>query len=616
MFDIVIGGSGPYTYDSVTATVAGTNYRVGHKIKIDGEILEGLSGTNDAIVTVTGIDGSGGITSATISGTYGNAHAAPYTYNTVIGVNYQVGSGAVFTFRGSNTNYNNNNYNVTSSGSNYVTGDVITILGTSLGGTSPANDLTFTVTGVGGSGQINFGGSAGTQQSTFYKLSFTGSTAFAPDSLYTVVYPLSQESLIIQDGVITIGSGDVSESEDYIRAIAVDSDHTIYAISSSKNGLAPGNALTNYNLAVVYKITGGNTVQWAKVLNNTDYDCYPISIARASDGIIAVHHDDNNYAAVITKLSTAGAVQWQKSVEYNNALGSVAVDSDDNIYVLLEVYNYSEQDNNGYNSLALFKLAPNGEAIWKRWVGTEWDDYLDNNNYDAARSISVDDEYVYIAASSYATVADYLNAMAIRIPKDGSGTGVYGYFFLQDSLRSGSDYDINSITSFDYITTQTADVRESAVTETPASAGYFYTDYWDRENPRQVITDRSGGNIVFADGTTQDSTAQDIPQIPVKGYRYRISRKDRGKHLYVTDGNVRIIVPYHNSEPLPIGTTVTIINDSGDSLTIYPEGGGGPEIVYPDNGTGAVYLDSQGMMTLIKVQTNRWFVSGGPGGMD
>jgi hypothetical protein len=79
---------------------------------------------------------------------------------------------------------------------------------------------------------------------------------------------------------------------------------------------------------------------------------------------------------------------------------------------------------------------------------------------------------------------------------------------------------------------------------------------------------------------------------------------------------VRIIVPYHNSEPLPIGTTVTVINDSGDSLTIYPEGGGGPEIVYPDNGTGAVYLDPQGMMTLIKVQTNRWFVSGGPGGMD
>ena len=447
-------------------------------------------------------------------------------------------------------------------------------------------------------------------------MSFTGSTEFAPDSSYTVVYPLNQESLIIQDGVITIGGGDVSESEDYIRAIAVDSDHTIYAISSSKNGLAPGNALTNYNLAVVYKITGGNTVQWAKVLNNTDYDCYPISIAQASDGIIALHHDDNSYQAVITKLSTAGAVQWQKSVEYNNALGSVAVDSDDNIYVLLEVYNNYDQGNSGYTSLALFKLAPNGEAIWKRWVGTEWDDYLDNNNYDAARSISVDDEYVYIAASSYATVADYLNAMAIRIPKDGSGTGVYGYFYLRDALRSGSDYDINTITSFDYITTQTADVHESAVTETPASAGYFYTDYWDRENPRQVITDRSGGNIVFADGTTQDSTAQDIPQIPVKGYRYRISRKDRGKHLYVTDGGVRIIVPYHNSEPLPIGTTVTVINDSGDSLTIYPEGGAGPELVYPDNGTGAVYLDPQGMMTLIKVQTNRWFVSGGPGGMD
>jgi hypothetical protein len=89
VFSIVIGGSGPYTYDSVSATTAGTNYVVGHKILVLGTALEGLTPTNDAIIEVTGVDGSGGITSATITGTYGNAQAAPYTYTGISGTNYQ-----------------------------------------------------------------------------------------------------------------------------------------------------------------------------------------------------------------------------------------------------------------------------------------------------------------------------------------------------------------------------------------------------------------------------------------------------------------------------------------------------------------------------------------------
>ena len=52
-------------YHVVNVNVAGTGYAIGDTVTIDGADLGGASSTNDFVLVVTGIDGSGGITQAT-----------------------------------------------------------------------------------------------------------------------------------------------------------------------------------------------------------------------------------------------------------------------------------------------------------------------------------------------------------------------------------------------------------------------------------------------------------------------------------------------------------------------------------------------------------------------
>jgi hypothetical protein len=138
-------------YSSITATSAGTSYRVGDRIKILGSALGGASPANDAIVTVTQLvggltsvlDSPAGISVATITGTSisGNATFADLVPN----ANTGIGINATFT-----VNRIAGAYSVTCSagGNGYVAGDVLTIYGTQLDGTTPTNNLTITVTGT------------------------------------------------------------------------------------------------------------------------------------------------------------------------------------------------------------------------------------------------------------------------------------------------------------------------------------------------------------------------------------------------------------------------------------------------------------------------------------
>ena len=89
-------------------------------------------------------------TTFTASGTSVTA-AATYTGKTQ-STTSGTGTGAVFTITktGSSANYNGNiTVTTTKAGSNYAVGNTIKILGTSLGGATPANDLTLTITAIG-----------------------------------------------------------------------------------------------------------------------------------------------------------------------------------------------------------------------------------------------------------------------------------------------------------------------------------------------------------------------------------------------------------------------------------------------------------------------------------
>ena len=160
------GGSGAKfnvlrKFGAYTVTLAtgfdGNGYAVSDTITLLGTLLGGSSPANDATLTVTGIvDGGGG--------------TGPITTFTVTGTGTSVSSGAdaLFTINRALSVYTIGN--ITQPGTGYLQGDNIVILGTTLGGLTPDNDLTITVTGVdldGGVSTTSVDGVAITGNATF-----------------------------------------------------------------------------------------------------------------------------------------------------------------------------------------------------------------------------------------------------------------------------------------------------------------------------------------------------------------------------------------------------------------------------------------------------------------
>jgi len=186
----VVAGSSSYT--SVTVTNIGTGYAVNDTITIPGTSLGGSSPTNDLTITVTSLDGdvldgaTGGIETMSITGQVAQASSVlgptstvdptdadavsafnpaensnpvktvsvtsgtstgSATFTNVTGTSSGGGSGAKFTI----TTDGSGGYTVdavTDGGDGYDVNENITILGTSLGGATTANDLVLNITAV------------------------------------------------------------------------------------------------------------------------------------------------------------------------------------------------------------------------------------------------------------------------------------------------------------------------------------------------------------------------------------------------------------------------------------------------------------------------------------
>lgn len=613
VFSIVIGGAGPYTYDSVTATTAGTNYRVGHKILVDGAALEGLSGTNNATIEVTGVDGSGGITSATISGTYGNAQAAPYTYTGVTGTNYNVGSGFQIDIDYSNTtDYNGaGTYNLVG-GSNYVVGDVITVPGTLLGGTTPTNDMTVTVATINGSGAVTDFTRSGTAQDTTVKIQIAESVDFGTEGEWSVAYALGGEAFVYKadDEFVllwkkVLSAGGAYDTERYL-SVAVGSDNAIYAAGEmvARNNVA-GADLNSYWCAVVSKFASDGTHAWTKALNTTLNDSYAKCVSvQGTNTVVVSHQNTGNGSTVITKLDAAGNVKWQRETNSNDD-SSVAVDTNGDIYAVVE----AQFENRYENCIKLIKFNAAGEIAYRKFFGTLVYDLGGTNEYfKNGRNLTLDGDNLYISGYTTAFDNDYDNSFLVKLPKSANCEGSYSGWVLQNDI-----YNVDKITS----TEAAAFAPVIGIGEFEDWTPDFNTDWWDPSDNDEYhtlaeIVDRDGGAIEFADGTRQTSSAQQIPQRKIfNGADHRLQPEDSGKHIFVTNSDTSIVVPYDQDSPLPIGFTVVVINDSGGVINIDADGGL-INIRNSSDGNTSNYWDlaGYGMATLIKVGENYWYISG------
>jgi hypothetical protein len=119
-----------------------------------------------------------------------------------------------------------------------------------------------------------------------------------------------------------------------------------------------------------------------------------------------------------------------------------------------------------------------------------------------------------------------------------------------------------------------------------------------------------GGNITatvsgFAIGY------RDLPQITAGNVTLALS--DASEHFYANTGApTTITVPSNANVAFPIGTTIVIVNRGAGNVTIQNQGAGAPFLYLAGNATTTTSrtLTQYGMATLLKTETNLWFVNG------
>ena len=115
-------------YNVTSISTFGSNYALNDQVTINGSNLGGRNAQNDATLTLTRV-GATTFTNVTQASTSGTGSGASFTISIDGNGNYGVVS-------------------VTNGGTGYEPDDIITVSGASLGGNSPAHDLTITIDNI------------------------------------------------------------------------------------------------------------------------------------------------------------------------------------------------------------------------------------------------------------------------------------------------------------------------------------------------------------------------------------------------------------------------------------------------------------------------------------
>jgi len=122
----------------------------------------------------------------------------------------------------------------------------------------------------------------------------------------------------------------------------------------------------------------------------------------------------------------------------------------------------------------------------------------------------------------------------------------------------------------------------------------------------------SSGNITYTwDGTAWRALGvgevgfRDVPQ-NAQTASYTLVLGDRGKHISITTGGVT--VPANSATAFPVGSTISIYNNSASSQTIAIT----TDTMYlaGTSTTGTRTLDQRGLATLLKVASTVWVIAG------
>jgi hypothetical protein len=142
----------------------------------------------------------------------------------------------------------------------------------------------------------------------------------------------------------------------------------------------------------------------------------------------------------------------------------------------------------------------------------------------------------------------------------------------------------------------------------PSGAAVGTTDTQTLSN-KTISGAATGSTVNDASGSAWSIGFREVPQNP-QNASYQLVAADNGKHIYSLNSAAQTItVPPNGTVGFPLGTTVTIVNNGASAITIA-QGSGVTLCQAGTTSTGNRTLAVRGVATLIKVETNIWFVSG------
>lgn len=529
------------------------------------------------------------------------------------------GSGSGFTFGYYNASINNqylgydnnNGFSVSNYGQNYQVGDQIKITGDQLGGTSPENDMVLTCTSS-ASGGFDQWSWAGTYQNTTWQILTSSNIDFAEPGTWQLSQPQSKQAILIAPSWTRL-FGLPGDNYDYLEGVAVDSENNVIVVSTGYGKTYAQGGI--FELAMVYKFNSAGALQWSRKLNNVDYSCFGKSITTVGTDIYVTHRDDDNGWTIITKLSADGTVEWQRYTDCDDD-SAICAAGDGDVIVIGQEYN----NDIGDDAIKVFKMSPTGEVVWKRWLSGATSN---DTRLNEGRSITARDGYFYI--SGYFDTDDYDSGFIAKLPIDGSATGDYGHFrYIETESMDNNWWSVSYPSNINYAVYKINlenDSYAGAPLETPyvntaggieTNTRDLYVNNYEIPSDLEIVRDQDGGRIVFADGTTQSTSAQDVPQRRYSGAKYYLSVNDRGHHIYCDrERDQDIIIPYYTREQFPIGSVITFVNDTGSTLYVSQEGTSISIVLAGSGNTyGAFQIPHTGVATLLNVGQDRWFFSG------
>jgi len=580
-FQVVSAGDG-LAYVSALATVPnkGTNYLVGHKIKILGTALGGATPANDAIIEVTEIGAGGSIEAVSISGTGGDVGGG--TYNNVTGTNYQTGSGAQISVYINPADGSFSYNGINDPGSNYVAGDVLTIAGSLFGGgTSPANDATLTIFSVGGGGGINSitGGTiSGTGPTNVLKIRVDGVDFSAPGGSWSMRQNLGGEAFVwTPTWTNAIGGG----NSDRFYDVTWSADGTaLYAVGR-------GRYETNYDQALVVKFdaTDGSIV-WSKDIKFTE----ATTVNRQARAVCLVPNSTDimvggewyggeSSEIILTRITAAGTAVWQKTYAMEAQGVAEWVDPEISLKPLGNniVVSFEQGTNNNNSGLAYMIINPdNGTVIRHRVFSSDGNGNRVYYNTPTANFTDIysdaTGDYVVMAGYTYVPTDNYYNSLLMKLPLDGLvNIDIDERWNIGEHIMNRHTVNVTTVTpAFESFT---ADQHIDTITNTVDARNYV-TRAPDGELKvwTYTITDDSAGYLEFGDGSKQSFATNVIPQIPAAN-DYYLTEQDSGKHIFYEHENGWVYIPHWQLKTLPVGFTFTLVNTTGSDCYIQCQSG-------------------------------------------